>query len=183
MSVKTVNLLSWSSTILLIFILCFVKQVQISNAYAYCQYYKPNTPWPYFKECPFTCCPKSRSIRENTTCCNPPTEETAIITIFGYRWWTVFLCASCIIIALILLANINKRLHIFKNFKNFNSAVNPASPYTISTNDSNNNDVYKFSTKDDTIILEQHPPCYKDVAPSAQPPYASVNPPTKTDLE
>ncbi|CAF1262489.1 unnamed protein product [Rotaria sp. Silwood1] len=133
--------------------------------------------------CPIACCPMSRQTRENTTCCNPPTQQTTTITIFGYHWWTIFLCAFCLIVALTLLANINKHLHILKRWKSFNSVVSPSMAYTISANDSSNNSVQKFSAKDDTIILEQHPPCYKDVVPATQPPYASVNPPTKTDLE
>ncbi|CAF0871051.1 unnamed protein product [Rotaria sordida] len=180
MSVKTLNLYSWSSTILLIFLLYFVEH---SNAYVYCQYYKHDVSGPHFKECPHTCCSNSKHTRENTTCCNPPPKQTTTITIFGYRWWTVFLCILCLIIVLTALVNINKRTHMLKNWKNFNSAVNPSLTYTISGNDVNNNLEYKCSGQDDTIILEQCPPCYRDATSSVQPPYASVNPPTKTDLE
>ncbi|CAF3176625.1 unnamed protein product [Rotaria socialis] len=186
MSVKTFGSYSLSTTRLVLVLICLVEYVQISNGYVFCGYYRANSPWPYLKQCPFICCPLTADTQENTACCNMTIAQsplTTTITIFGHHWWTFLLFILCFVLAFILLIHINKRLHVFNHWKHFNATINPSAAFTISANDSNSYTIEKDSPKDDTIILEQHPPCYNDATTSNLPPYTSVYPLKKADLK
>ncbi|UJR37750.1 hypothetical protein I4U23_030444 [Adineta vaga] len=177
-----------SATILFLAIIFgLVNQAQYANAYAYCQYYKPNDPWAYIKPCPNTCCPLTKNTRINTTCCNPVTVYTTITTtytVFGYSWWTVLLCVICCFTILCILCQSYKRICGSKHGKRFNAAVDPEAAFTISKAIEAANPACSYTVDNDTNILDQ-PPSYStniSTTPSP-PPYVTVDGPMKKTLE
>ncbi|CAF0729320.1 unnamed protein product [Adineta steineri] len=177
-----------SPTVLFIFFICMVQYTEIANAFVWCQYYVPNNPLNFIKQCPSTCCPLTKATRENTTCCTvQPVVEvvttTTTRTIFGYSWWVLLLCAISIFIGLCVFFQMFKRRHAFKHWKHFNSITNPAAAFTIPTDDSKMAQACHYTVRNDVIVLEEYPPSYTtfepEPSPASPPPlYTSADLPT-----
>ncbi|CAF0969587.1 unnamed protein product [Adineta ricciae] len=169
-----------TATVFLIVIIGFINQAQYANAYAYCQYYKPNDPWAYIKPCPSVCCPLTMDTRVNTTCCEPVsfyTNVTTTYTVFGYSWWIILVCVICSIAALCILCQSYQRFCGTKHGKRFNTAVDPEAAFTISKAVEAANPIGSYTVANDTITLDR-PPSYSNQpstpTPTSPPPYITL---------